>query len=406
MLVEQKVASGRTARISTCQYVFVLDDFTSFRPADFGTIMRNGAHALRCLLLVACVNTWLPFLPLRTATHFVNIFHAKQPRRQPLRLNAFFQGDGFRPDETIPFTQSSTNDATGKRRKGGVDEIEDDSEIFNTGVFNPYEILDLSPMDEIGADELRAAFRKKAKIYHPDVPKTGDAEKFQLIKKAVEELASLGMLGEWSGRVPSPRSQRKERGQTVSEDYWELRGRDFFAELETELTDELKMRFNESDKDLTMEQIRGRRQKEDEYWAELQIRQADQKILDRVETWMQQKREQRRLLLREKLRGSGPSETIRSVKASSKTLATVERRISQWLGLPSAMFSIDMTLEELGFFDASSWEDVAVCLMLLEEEFGTNLVNVLEKKGQPTTIQLPNWVDTVRDFADFVENKL
>lgn len=278
--------------------------------------------------------------------------------------------------------------------------------FFNTGVFNPYEILDLSPMDEIGEDELRTAFRKQAKIYHPDVPKTGDAEKFQLIKKAVEELASLGMLGEWRGRVPSPRSQRKERGQTVSEDYWELRGRDFFAELETELTDELKMRFNESDKDLTMEQIRGRRIKEDEYWAELQIRQADKKVLERVEDWIQQKREQRRLLLRERLRGSGAPETERSRKASLETLQMVEKRIAQWLGLPSTMLSLDMTLDELGFFDAASWDDVAVCLMLLEEEFEKNIVNIVEKKGQPTTVQLPSWVETVEDFADFVENKL
>ncbi|CAL1146101.1 unnamed protein product [Cladocopium goreaui] len=373
--------------------------------------MRHDAHKVRFWVGYACMHAFLFFLPHcwegNVELDFVSM---RTWRRRVAPLNAFFQGDGFRPDETIPFSQSSTNDETtdGKRnkRKGGVDEIDEDSDVFNTGVFNPYEILDLSPMDEIGEDELRTAFRKQAKIYHPDVPKTGDAEKFQLIKKAVEELASLGMLGEWRGRVPSPRSQRKERGQTVSEDYWELRGRDFFAELETELTDELKMRFNESDKDLTMEQIRGRRIKEDEYWAELQIRQADKKVLERVEDWIQQKREQRRLLLRERLRGSGAPETERSRKASLETLQMVEKRIAQWLGLPSTMLSLDMTLDELGFFDAASWDDVAVCLMLLEEEFEKNIVNIVEKKGQPTTVQLPSWVETVEDFADFVENKL
>ena len=50
-------------------------------------------------------------------------------------------------------------------------------------------------------------------------------------------------------------------------------------------------------------------------------------------------------------------------------------------------------------------DDVAVCLMLLEEEFEKNIVNIVEKKGQPTTVQLPSWVETVEDFADFVENK-
>eukprot|EP00435_Cladocopium_sp_Y103_P041772 s2646_g11.t1 len=375
------------------------------------SVMRHDVHKCRFWVGYACMHASLFLLPHclegNVELDFVSM---KTWRRRAAPLNAFFQGDGFRPDETIPFSQSSTNDEAtdGKRnkRKGGVDEIDEDSDVFNTGVFNPYEILDLSPMDEIGEDELRTAFRKQAKIYHPDVPKTGDAEKFQLIKKAVEELASLGMLGEWRGRVPSPRSQRKERGQTVSEDYWELRGRDFFAELETELTDELKMRFNESDKDLTMEQIRGRRMKEDEYWAELQIRQADKKVLERVEDWIQQKREQRRLLLRKRLRGSGAPETERSRKASLETLQMVEKRIAQWLGLPSTMLSLDMTLDELGFFDAASWDDVAVCLMLLEEEFEKNIVNIVERKGQPTTVQLPGWVETVEDFADFVENKL
>ena len=42
------------------------------------------------------------------------------------------------------------------------------------------------------------------------------------------------------------------------------------------------------------------------------------------------------------------------------------------------------------FFDAASWDDVAVCLMFLEEEFEKNIVNIVEKKGQPTTVQLPS----------------
>ena len=339
------------------------------------------------------------------AQSFVNV---KVGSKSRMDLNAFFQGDGFRPGETIPFSQSSANDETKgrNRRKGGDDEIDEDAAVFNTGDFNPYEILDISPFDDIGEDELRAAFRTQAKIYHPDVPKTGDAERFQQIKRAVEELASLGMLGEWKTKVAAP-IDRKERGQTVSEDYWELRGRDFFAELETELTDEMKMRFNESDKDLSDDQLRGRLRKENEFWDELRARQADQDVLDRVTDWMEKKREQRRLLLRQRLRGVGQSKEVSapSESASAKTLQTVEHRIAQWLGLPRSMMT-DMTLEEMGFFDPSSWDDVSVCLMLLEEDFNANLVNVLEKKGEAGKVQLPSWVKTLSDFADFVELKL
>jgi len=330
-------------------------------------------------------------------------------RQSSVARPAFFQGDGFRPGETIPFSQSSANDESKKRgnqRKGSVDEIDEDSEIFNTGEFNPYEILDISPFDEIGEDELRAAFRKQAKIYHPDVPKTGSTEKFQLIKKAVEELASLGMMGEWKSKVPAP-TNRKERGQTIGEDYWELRGRDFFAEIETELNDELRMRFNESDKDLSDEQLRGRLRAEEEFFEELRARQADQAVLDRVSEWVVKKREQRRLLLRQKLRGVlQPQSTSREEKAHPKTTKTVEHRIAQWLGLPENMLTNDMTLDELGFFDPQSWDDVSLCLMLLEEDFKADLVNVVERKGETARVDLPDWVKTIADFADFVEQKL
>ena len=377
----------------------------------FSVPMRR--HPARAKLLNLSLNIGLRaasfgLLVYPCAHVFVNMLPVD--RKSAVVPHAFFQGDGFRPDETIPFTQSSSNDeARGgqNRRKGGVDEIDEDSAVFNTGDFNPYEILDLSPFDDVGEDELRAAFRKQAKIFHPDVPGTGDTEKFQLIKRAVEELASLGMIGEWK-RKPAAVINRKERGQTVSEDYWELRGRDFFAELETELTDELKMRFNESDKDLSDEQLRGRFQKEDEFWEEFRARQADQEVFDRVKDWIEKKREQRRLLLRQRLRGvsqgSGDAD-VPSEPASPRTLRMVEQRIGQWLGLPRNMLT-DMTLDEIGFFDPSSWDDVSVCLMLLEEDFNADLVAVMEKKGESSKIQLPDWVKTIADFADFVELKL
>lgn len=54
---------------------------------------------------------------------------------------------------------------------------------------NPFTILDL----ERSADDadVSAAFRRLSKIYHPDVPITGDATQFNSLKQAASELGTL-----------------------------------------------------------------------------------------------------------------------------------------------------------------------------------------------------------------------
>jgi len=54
---------------------------------------------------------------------------------------------------------------------------------------NPFTILDL----ERDADDtdVSAAFRRLSKIYHPDVPITGDAAQFNSLKQAASELGTL-----------------------------------------------------------------------------------------------------------------------------------------------------------------------------------------------------------------------
>lgn len=61
---------------------------------------------------------------------------------------------------------------------------------------NPYVILDI-PFDASSAD-VKAAFRGLAKILHPDVPRTGNAEAFQIISWAAKELSTTQGRRRWA----------------------------------------------------------------------------------------------------------------------------------------------------------------------------------------------------------------
>lgn len=54
-------------------------------------------------------------------------------------------------------------------------------------VVNYYQILEVS--QTVNKDELKKAYRKKAKLYHPDAGKEKSADKFNLIHLAYETLA-------------------------------------------------------------------------------------------------------------------------------------------------------------------------------------------------------------------------
>lgn len=51
-------------------------------------------------------------------------------------------------------------------------------------LYNPYKILGVSPSSK--KVDIKAEYRKLSKIYHPDNVSSGDARKFQEIKKAWE----------------------------------------------------------------------------------------------------------------------------------------------------------------------------------------------------------------------------
>eukprot|EP00929_Paragymnodinium_shiwhaense_P081920 TRINITY_DN42976_c0_g1_i1.p1 TRINITY_DN42976_c0_g1~~TRINITY_DN42976_c0_g1_i1.p1 ORF type:complete len:314 (+),score=70.50 TRINITY_DN42976_c0_g1_i1:35-976(+) len=68
---------------------------------------------------------------------------------------------------------------------------------------NPFDVLDLAQSEarEMSGEEfeqaVKAAFRQMARKYHPDVPDTGDAEKFQELGWAVEELSTAEGRKRW-----------------------------------------------------------------------------------------------------------------------------------------------------------------------------------------------------------------
>lgn len=69
---------------------------------------------------------------------------------------------------------------------------------------NPYDILGLSRSSNY--EDIRAAFRKLARTYHPDVPGTGDEDRFRSIKEALEELETPAGRARWSGAAGAQRS--------------------------------------------------------------------------------------------------------------------------------------------------------------------------------------------------------
>ncbi|CAE8635686.1 unnamed protein product [Polarella glacialis] len=71
---------------------------------------------------------------------------------------------------------------------------------------NPYDLLGLPLGAE--ADSVKPAFRVLARRFHPDMPETGDAEQFQLIRWAAIELSSAAGRERWSSptRITTTRS--------------------------------------------------------------------------------------------------------------------------------------------------------------------------------------------------------
>ncbi|CAE7794502.1 DPS1 [Symbiodinium sp. CCMP2592] len=84
---------------------------------------------------------------------------------------------------------------------------------------NPFQVLGLRSDAE--DDDVRPAFRQLAKIYHPDVPETGDEHRFRRISWAAEELSTAEGRRQWravvSGIKP-PRDQDWQIFEATRED--------------------------------------------------------------------------------------------------------------------------------------------------------------------------------------------
>eukprot|EP00930_Biecheleria_cincta_P002197 TRINITY_DN103218_c0_g1_i1.p1 TRINITY_DN103218_c0_g1~~TRINITY_DN103218_c0_g1_i1.p1 ORF type:complete len:377 (-),score=71.82 TRINITY_DN103218_c0_g1_i1:316-1446(-) len=322
-------------------------------------------------------------------------------RRQPRTRFRGFGERGFSTHSHLNFDDDRGDLSNEDEDRTDHNEEEDEQE------FDPFSVLGIPKTADIDEQLLRKTYRTLAKKYHPDVPKTGNAEKFEDIKFAVEELGSVQRRAVYLTKARTThKNARMPRGQTLMEDFWEFRSRDFFAEIELELAQELQGfgGFGEHSND----QMEGRQDTFKTYWAEFQEKQSspEEEWLD----WMERKRKQRQMMIRQKLRGVSPLRNQAQktqFKASESTLIKVREIIAAWLGTPLTMLTPEMTLQEIGFFNDEVWTDVSQCLMCLEYSFGNDeLVDVDAKAGSGRILQLPTWVKSVAHLADFIQGKI
>ncbi|CAE7822114.1 dnaJ, partial [Symbiodinium sp. CCMP2456] len=73
---------------------------------------------------------------------------------------------------------------------------------------NPFQVLGLRSDAE--DDDVRPAFRQLAKIYHPDVPETGDEHRFRRISWAAEELSTAAGRRQWRAVVAGIKPPRDQ----------------------------------------------------------------------------------------------------------------------------------------------------------------------------------------------------
>ncbi|CAE7819571.1 dnaJ, partial [Symbiodinium necroappetens] len=66
---------------------------------------------------------------------------------------------------------------------------------------NPFDVLGLPR--SASYDEIRSAFRSLARTYHPDVPGTGDEDRFRSIREALEQLGTAEGRARWSSTKKS-----------------------------------------------------------------------------------------------------------------------------------------------------------------------------------------------------------
>eukprot|EP00929_Paragymnodinium_shiwhaense_P010738 TRINITY_DN11566_c0_g1_i4.p1 TRINITY_DN11566_c0_g1~~TRINITY_DN11566_c0_g1_i4.p1 ORF type:complete len:384 (+),score=65.10 TRINITY_DN11566_c0_g1_i4:59-1210(+) len=225
------------------------------------------------------------------------------------------------------------------------------------GTRNPYDVLGL----ERGASEgeVKAAFRKLAKMYHPDVPQTGNVDKFQEIGEAAESLTGMGAA--------------MQNWRTVNLDA--LLSWDGYS-----ISGSRGVRFSTSSSAAQ------------EPWQ-------PPPVSGRVD--VQEIKRMRRTDLRKVVHLKEPQ------PATADTLEKVQDALATHLGVPPAQISPQVPLQLIGFVRETNTiglDRVARAVMAMEEAFGIELLKVLVNTW--IKFDMPDSFVTVGDMANFIQGKL
>mmetsp|Transcript_63558 Transcript_63558/g.207275 ORF Transcript_63558/g.207275 Transcript_63558/m.207275 type:complete len:371 (-) Transcript_63558:63-1175(-) len=266
---------------------------------------------------------------------------------------------------------------------------------------NPFAVLGLKP--GVPPDQARAAFRKLAKKYHPDVPGTGDTRRFLEIQRAAELLSTQEGCEEWSERVsddtfdildddgwrPSSRPGVKRRRRKAAESPFDA------TSLEQDMMTGL---FDDEDEEEEFANTYGRREPAASlYDDEALIEDSPMAFFSR---WMRVK--DRRAMQR-----SGRLQFTRPValgSATKDTLDRVSRVIAEGLIVPPSMVLGNIGLDDIGLDQDS--RALLVIVSRLEEEFNVDLADISLERGLQVKVEWEITIARVSDIADFVQSRV
>eukprot|EP00933_Yihiella_yeosuensis_P029172 TRINITY_DN22863_c0_g2_i1.p1 TRINITY_DN22863_c0_g2~~TRINITY_DN22863_c0_g2_i1.p1 ORF type:complete len:471 (-),score=64.48 TRINITY_DN22863_c0_g2_i1:99-1511(-) len=239
-------------------------------------------------------------------------------------------------------------------------------------VEDPYAILGL----ERGTKEVsavKAAYRRLAKTYHPDVPETGDISKFQDLQRAAQQILSPD-------------------GSPIS---WELDSLESLFDAPDDFS------YAGSGDVLSSGGVPLRWKVPSSAAKELEQKDYEGTRLDRVNV-------PRCVAQRQpNLRKAANIDRL-TTSASADTLARVQAIMFQYLGGGSQEITPQSPLIGLGFYlegkRSVGLQLVADIAMALEKEFDVELLTILV--GTWMSLNIPDEVYTVQGLADFVESKV
>lgn len=254
-------------------------------------------------------------------------------------------------------------------------------------------------------DEGRLAFRRLTKVYHPDIPTTGNVEKFLDLLWAVKILA------------------RREEMDDLLEQYREVEARTKGNRLKDDKRFRVGLDFNVEFGDWFEEvyvtpwdKAAERRLSSGAMQLPAGVAEAgrQQAFMRKrmLQQWLEQKKRRRRLRLRSKLgraskkREPGTSEEAAgevAPGASEDTVAKVCAALSRHCGQEVEVdMAYDTALINLGFVREYA-DDLMEVIMTLEEEFNVELADIVQGSIK---FDLPRQVASVGDLAAFVEAKM